>query len=274
MAAVSPLTALSITCLDAPIVAITWQWLIGQTFRAGISISDRAVLFITAWLIYLVDRFADSLTVPASAPVSPRQRFCAEHRRRRAVLIILLALLDGFIGFTYLSRATVVNGAVIGVAIAVYLAINHFAPFVWRKLPVKEALIGFLFALGTVAAIHRTDVSFVVATLLFGTLCSLNCLSISIWEREIDIAQSRESFATARAGAIWVPAVACWVLAVVALSIAILGHVPAICICVATSAVLLALLHRAEFLSPDTRVAAADLVLLTPLVFLLIHLPA
>src|SRR5205085_2715930 len=37
-------------------------------------------------------------------------------------------------------------------ATGVYLAINHFAGKTWRRVPLKEVAIGFLFALGTVAA--------------------------------------------------------------------------------------------------------------------------
>jgi len=274
IAPISPLTALSAACLDAPLVAVAWQWLIADTFQARISIADRAVLFITAWVIYLIDRLGDSLVISASAPVSIRQKFCAEHRRRWLLLVGLLALLDAFLGFAFLDWLTIASGAVVGFGIAIYFAVNHFAGFIWRKLPIKELLIGFLFALGTVSAVHRFGFSFVVAMLLFGTLCSLNCLSISVWERELDIAQRRVSFATAHPGLVSLPRVACCALAGLALIMAILGQLTAISISVAISAVLLAVLHRADFLARDTRVAAADLVLLTPFIFPLIRLPA
>ena len=75
----SPVVWLSLLCLDAPIVAVAWQWLFARTFDAHLDLSLRALLFLTAWLIYLADRFADTIKLPADSPISLRHRFCREH---------------------------------------------------------------------------------------------------------------------------------------------------------------------------------------------------
>ena len=41
-----------------------WQWLFAHTFQAHLDLSLRGLLFLTAWLIYLADRFADTIKLP------------------------------------------------------------------------------------------------------------------------------------------------------------------------------------------------------------------
>ena len=42
-----PIIWLSILCLDAPIVALSWQWIFAWTFGARLSVALRALLFLT-----------------------------------------------------------------------------------------------------------------------------------------------------------------------------------------------------------------------------------
>ena len=50
-AAYSPVVWLSLVCLDAPIVAVAWQWLFARVFGAHLTLSLCFLLFLTAWLI-------------------------------------------------------------------------------------------------------------------------------------------------------------------------------------------------------------------------------
>ncbi|MCA1659003.1 MAG: hypothetical protein LC642_00455, partial [Verrucomicrobiaceae bacterium] len=97
--------------------------------------------------------------------------------------------------------------------------------------------------------------------LVFACACSLNCISIAIWERNLDRAQQRISIATE------FPAVArfllpgCGLLVIFVLN----ARVSAVHFAVAVSAMLLALLHiTRERTEPNVRTALADLVLLLP----------
>ncbi len=263
----SPLTWLSVSCLDAPIVAVSWQWLFARSLHAHISNADQIVLFLTAWFIYLGDRIVDSLTVPPHGPASARQRFCLEHRTVMLVAMALIAVTDATCALRAIDRETLLFGAIVGAAIGGYLTTNHMAAFLWRKVPAKEVSIGFLFGLGTVAAIHVGGFGLFSATFLFGALCSLNCLSISVWERPLDIAQARVSFATVLPDFHRLPQFASYVLAAAALLLAPKPVLRPIAFCIASSAVALAILHRTRGISRDERVALADLVLLTPLLF-------
>jgi hypothetical protein len=173
---------------------------------------------------------------------------------------------------TLIDPRTLGIGSVIAGAIVIYLAANHFVGWIWQKMPVKEMIVGSLFAAGTVAVINCTDRGFIVSTILFGILCSLNCLSISVWERDLDIAQGKDSFATALPQLLWLPQAACFVLGVLALGMAVAGETRAISLSLASSAILLAFLSRASSLPRDECVALADIVLLTPLAIPLFRL--
>jgi hypothetical protein len=147
----------------------------------------------------------------------------------------------------------------------------------WWSIPMKEKAIGILFAAGTtlavVAQLRGLTISFAAAVILFALLCTLNCLSIAAWERELDVAQGKASFVTG-----W-PAVAQalkpigYALAVVALGCAIFWRFAfPLWLCLAVSAFLLVRLNLSDRLPRDSRTALADLVLLTPLAVLLFSL--
>ncbi len=262
---VSPIVWLSVSCLDAPTVAVTWQWLFARTLHSHITASDRLVLFLTAWIIYLADRMADSFTIPSHAPISKRQRFCLGHRDFMITNMALIAIADAVCMIRGLERETVLFGALVATAIGLYLAINHLAPVIWGKVPLKEMSIGFLFALGAVAAIAERNFSLATMTFFFGMLCALNCLSISVWERPLDLAQRRVSFATAQPALLRIPEFASWILAFGAFSLALNPTLRWFALCIAISAVWIAILNRAVSVGRDERVALADLVLLSPL---------
>ena len=59
-----PVVWLNLVCLDAPLVSVAWLWLFARTFHATVDPVNCAALFLTAWLIYLADRLADSCSLP------------------------------------------------------------------------------------------------------------------------------------------------------------------------------------------------------------------
>ena len=89
----SPVVWLNLLCLDAPIVAVSWQWLFAHTFGAHLSLALRALLFLTAWLIYLADRFADTIKLPAGSPISLRHQFLSEAYADRSVWWIAVVVI-------------------------------------------------------------------------------------------------------------------------------------------------------------------------------------
>jgi hypothetical protein len=271
-----PLLWLNVICLDAPLVAVGWQWIFAQTFSVTPAASNRVALFLTAWFIYLIDRFADSVSLNANSPKSIRQQTCREHRNLWLALILIVGILDAVVIFSRVDFATMVRGLLLGTAAFCYLILNWAYHKAWHMLPIKELIIGILFTAGSVvvglplALVGRSLIAFASAAGLFAMLCWLNCISIAVWESRLDLLQAKHSIATR------VPSVnywACvWLVGIASASVVIffLGAFdPALAICLGVSAVLLFLLHFGQ-IPRDERTALADLVLLTPLAFLLL----
>jgi hypothetical protein len=108
------------------------------------------------------------------------------------------------------------------------------------------------------------------AAILFAALCFLNCVSIAIWERELDRTQGKHSLATLWPEANIPRALLPVLLAGCALLLAFDLQVWPVALSLATSGLLLGAIPHTTF-SRDERTALADLVLLAPLVLLLVE---
>src|SRR3954466_12694013 len=148
-----PAIWLNLVCLDAPLVAVAWLWLFARTFNVGFQIGNAVALFLTAWLIYLADRFADASNLKAESPRSLRQEFCLHHREFWIATLALVAGFDAYVIWRTTAFQTLVVGAIVGLLAVVYLVVNHPLGLIWRSLPAKEVAIGTLFAAGTVVAL-------------------------------------------------------------------------------------------------------------------------
>jgi hypothetical protein len=268
-----PLLWLNLVCLDAPLVAVVWQCFFARAFEVRVRPQEAAALFFTAWGIYLFDRLLDSLRLRDGGEQSVRAQFCRRHQIAATVILVMVGLVDAFIILTSLERELIIPGAMLGLVTQLYLGVNHLFSRVWHTLPLKEIATGFLFAAGTVlVSAVRASLSpaFVVAALLLGLICSLNCLGIAVWERSLDQDQGKHSFATnGRKAERWVKGLT--ILAIVgAVAFAAMAHVrSSLGWALFLSAVLLLLL-QVTTVRRDERTALADLVLLTPLLFLLL----
>ena len=146
----------------------------------------------------------------------------------------------------------------------------------WEVVPLKEITVGFLFSAGMLLVVISKFAlvpsivgrsAALLAMLLFAILCSLNCMSIAVWERDLDRAQRKHSIATRCPGIGVSIRIFCIVVAVAArLLAAVASSLLPIAISLSLGAALLAILHFAS-IGNDERTALADLVLLTPVVF-------
>lgn len=276
-----PLLWLNVACLDAPLVAVAWQWLFARSCHITVSAAARGSLFLTAWLIYLIDRLADALSLQADSPKSLRQQFCSRHTRLWMGLTPVIATLDAIIVLSRLDRDLLLSGACLGGIAFVYLALNYAFSQLWETIPLKEITVGFLFAAGTLIVLvpkfslatsitGRSTVTF--AALLFATLCSLNCISIAVWECDFDRSQGKHSIATRWTGVSISARIVCIVLAAASLVLAVADHqLLPLAVCLSVSSMLLAILHSVS-IQCDERAALADLVLLTPVALLFAEL--
>ncbi len=266
----APVVWLNLLCLDAPIVALVWQWLFARNFGADLTFTLRALLFLTAWLIYLADRFADSIKLPPNVPISLRHQFCRDHIKGWWVAIVVIFFLDVAFAISGLDLQMLLLGATLAAVCALYLFVNHSLGGKWRPLPMKEKAVGLLFAAGTtlgvIGQLPGLTVSFGVAVILFAILCTFNCLSIAAWERELDTAQGKASFMTSWPVAARALKSIGYGLAFAALACAVLWRFAfPLWLCLTGSALLLVRLNLWDRLPRDQRTALADLVLLTPL---------
>src|SRR5256886_11492023 len=197
-----PVLWLNLVCLDAPLVAVAWLWLFARTFRIPLQVGNCVALFLTAWLIYLGDRFADCTSLRSDLPRSLRQEFCLRHREIWIATILLVGGFDAYVIWRTTALETFLIGAVVGVLALIYLVINHPLGLIWRSLPAKELAVGILFSAGTLVALlpalHAATIGFAMAAGFFAPLCALNCISIAHWEYGPHPAQGKGSLATPR----------------------------------------------------------------------------
>jgi hypothetical protein len=262
----------NIMCLDAPSVAVSWLLLLGDCFHLTVPRGNIAALFLTVWLIYLADRFVDSFSLQSDGPRSARQTFCARNRALWLSLLLLVGFVDAAVVCLTLDRAIVLRGIFLGSIVFAYLTINWSCDKIWATVSFKEAIIGFLFSTGTLLGLGSwlfvMPAAMLLAGGLFALLCFANCVSIASWERNLDRIQNKHSLATRFGTAlrlgkflaatlvvgsvflVWID-VAAWPMAV----------------CIAVSSMALTALNKIR-ICRDERTALADLVLLTPIVFL------
>lgn len=259
---------LNLLCLDAPLVAVGWQGLFAVAARVELPGPTRLALFLTAWLIYLIDRLVDSFSLPMGVGTSARQIFCVKHRHFWIGLIAVILVADCLIVCTKLDYQLVRRGITLGALAAGYLTVNIGFGTIWKIIPMKEICIGLLFATGTLLAlVHelgRPTLAF--SAILFATLCILNCISIAFWERDLDLAQNKHSIATSRPDLKFAAKIVLIVVTLAGGAIAIFdASTWRVGLCLGVSALLLFGLDYLP-VNRDQRTALADLLLLTPFV--------
>jgi hypothetical protein len=259
-------------------VSVAWLWLFARTLQVPVDPVNGAALFLTAWLIYLGDRLADSYSLPDDGPRSMRQKFCLNHGQVCIGALAVIAAADAYLIWRCVGGGAFSGGVVVGTLAVSYLVLNHSLGAAWPPLPLKELAIGFLFAAGTLVAlfpIRPITGSLILSGTAFAGLCTLNCSSIAFWERELDEAQRKTSFATRYPGLDRHVGKAALALAFGSGMAAIIFRETAlVLVCVSASSFLLALLDSFRGkIGRDQRTALADLVLLTPL-FALCLMPA
>ncbi len=255
--------------LDAPLVAITWQWWWAHTRGVYLPPSRYFVLGFSVWLIYLADRSADSARTIPGERLADRHAFSACHRTPIRWLMGLVGLTLVATTPLFLPRREFAGGlALLGVTGIYYWTIHH-ARRVTRPFLPKEAMVGGMFSIGsaffTACLLPRPVGGFLLDITCFSALCFLNCGLITAWEQcprdQADAASMLNHFPrlTANLGR------ASFLLALFACFLALwqrsasLGPV-------ALSALALWMLERSRgYLSACALRVLADMVLLTPL---------
>lgn len=267
---------------DAPTVAVVWSLAFAWSAGVRLPLWAPLLLALMAWSAYVGDRLLDARTglrLPHLHPLRDRHYFHWRHRYRFIPLATIAMLAAARIIFVNMPRGALAPNSLLGAAAFAYFSGVHSR----RRLPrlvTKEFLVGIIFtAACMLPAFLRLRFAganashfgiFLVPVIYFAALAWLNCHAIAQWESEP--ASEAQPFAVKTLGCL---------LAAAGLLIAcvLVAHHPraaALLAAGAASALLLALLDRTQQrLTPLALRAAADFVLLTPILLVpLSHLVA
>jgi len=261
---------------DAPTVAVVWTLAFAWAGHVRLPVWIPVLLALTAWAVYIADRLLDAHAAQRISNLQGlRERHLFHHRHRRLLAPLAVAAACGAacIVFTLMPAPVRERDSVLGAAaLAYFTGVHSSRGFSWQNLWGnsrvfrKELLVGVLFtAACALPALSRAAAQgwmavwpLFAAAVFYALLAWLNCHAIDRWESERPASKSRISTR------------AC-ILAIAGLLVACnLQPRPAALIAAgAGSALLLALLdHLRGRLTPLALRAGADLVLLTPLAFL------
>ena len=258
--------------LDAPLVAVVWQACWTRAAHTRFSWCHPLVLGLGVWLIYLVDRLADSLRAVPGDPLTPRHAF---HARRRAGLSFLAATAAVSLVLVtpcVLSRAEFLHGLLLLALAGAYAWLIHGRKQQgWTARLPKEAAVGGMFAAGTAffpwcqGGMDRLDL--LAGAALFGGLCFCNCALITVWERHAQDVRNRASLLNAFPRLAGRLGGCCLALGGLA-GVGVLVSGSPIFLPLALGGLFLALLdHHQGKIAPDALRVLADVALLTPLLF-------
>lgn len=185
----------NILSLDAPLVAIGWQWLMlfafanpatrnEQTLTAPMFTASTVVLFMSVWLIYTADRLLDCRRMDFDRKASRRHRFAKRWSPIMWPLWGAVLMLGGLIALTHLHRELLFAGSILLIFVTLYAAAVHYLQ---RGIP-KEFIVGTLFAIGVSLPVmtSRLTFSLVITIGALAALFVLNCLCVAKAQRASD----------------------------------------------------------------------------------------
>ena len=214
------------------------------------------LLVLCVWMIYVTDRLLDGRRLTGNE-VTKRHGFHAKHHRSFKAGLALALLAAAILTTTMTDRRLITFGAVMVGLTGIYGLLVH-RKIIWAP---KEFLCGGMFSAGVVGSLFIAPFPSTL-TLLFGFLCSGNCLVIACAEASID--QRQDTGALPQR---W-PGISRWVtLGLILLTVLALGQQEPLSMAMAIASVGLIFVHLAAQ-SLDWKRAVADVCLLSPLLTL------
>lgn len=262
----------TVLSLDAPAIALLWQWLLGRSFSAAWHAQYAFVLGASVWLAYVADRWIEGWRLTRVCT----QRHLFYQRWRWPVAAIWLAVLTGDLCAAILGlTGPEIRAGLLLLAFVLAYLISHqliHRDRGWRvpKEICVAVLMGGGVALFPLFQAPAMSWSPVPPLAFFVLLCFVNCVLISTWEREVDETHGQTSIALQFDRGLAFGAVAPWFLAGLAAISAAVGQNDksrAALLCAVTSSVLLG---AVDFLEPrfgrQLARVLADVALTTPVV--------
>jgi len=294
----SPLALWHLLSLDAPTVAALWTLFIADSCHLHLPTTVPIAMAIAVWMLYAGDRLLDTRLLDtrhlhthfedtrqianprqtsthfAGSQTSPgleaRHLFHHHHRRAFILGIVLASLLLSLL-LPRLSPEAMHLDLLLGALLSGYFILIH-ATRNPHRLP-KEFAVGIFFSaaifIPTVARNPHLRPPLLPAALLFGALCTLNCLFIHAWEHDphrSPVHPLSPHSSTRFALHYLRPVAVTLTLLSLILTLVIHSSLP---LAITLSTTVLLLLDRTRSrLSPLHLRACADLALLTPILFL------
>ncbi|MCA9417429.1 MAG: hypothetical protein KC931_04765 [Candidatus Omnitrophica bacterium] len=199
-----PLLWLNVLSLDAPLVAICWQFFFSRLFDRPIVWTHPFLLGAVTWLAYSGDRILDGMRAEDPSMLAPRHRFAVRYRIHLILTWILVFLLGLGVGVFLLERPLFWRGMSLTAGVAVYYLLVFLWPNWTRRVVPREFAVSLLFVAGTSCFVFtKADLKSVEvwnALIWFGAICFINCILIAFWEKEIDQQNAEVSAATTSPG--------------------------------------------------------------------------
>ncbi len=263
----------TVLSLDAPLVAVTWQWLFGRAARVPLAWPHYIILAASVWLAYAGDRWLEAWRLPAERLRTQRHRLYQRRRYTVALVGIVVLAFDIAIALRCLTRAEFDGGVVLLAASSLYVLSHQGVHRHHRGRLPKEVCVAILITAGValfpVVDETHSELLAAPALILFALLCFSNCTFISVWERDVDATQDQVSLVRQYPSAtIFVRSLAVILVAASLLAAGVTaGAFRIAALCVASSTALLLWIDRSEpQLGRQAARVLADVALLTPLV--------
>lgn len=264
----------NVLSLDAPVVAVLWQWMFAKSFGIQLHPAALAVLGLGVWIVYVADRIMDGLRQPShQLEETPRHRFYRVNRATVLPWLAVVCVVMLSISLTEISLALFQFFALAAFAVAIYFAVIHFGPRSLKCQLPKELAVAVLFASGVGMPVLMASNSkdFVAVIGAFAAILWINAVGIECWEARLRVIELRpwkpkltKILGRHLPGASMVVGIGSALLAASGLR----SEAP-LYGAIALSAVSLAVLDLAqESLSCDQLRVLADVALLSPLLFL------
>jgi hypothetical protein len=270
---------LTVLSLDAPAVALLWQWELARAAGVALAAPRPFVLGASIWLAYVADRWIEGWRLEPDRIRTQRHRFYQRWRWPVAVLWAAVFGADLASALTGLAPRDLRAGWIFLAPVLAYLLSHQLVHRHRRWRAPKEICVALLLGGGAalfVAASPEVHLRLLAVPLAwFVALCLANCALISVWEDAVDQSHGQTSLARQfRRGAAF-SRVLPWLLAGGAALAWLEGGAAqrSAAACAAASAFLLALVDRLQprFGREMARILA-DIALMTPAVPLIVSL--
>jgi hypothetical protein len=266
----------TVMSLDAPAVALLWQWLLARPAGIGLGWHHAFVLGSSVWLAYAADRWIEGWRLVPDQVRTERHAFYQRWRWPVAVGWVLVLAADLTVALTRLSRREFEAGWILLAPVVAYLLSHQLVHRHHRWRAPKEVCIAVLLAGGVALFLVAQPAvawrALAPPLVLFAFLCFANCALISAWEHEVDQTHGQTSLTLQFHRGAALSRLLPWALAAAAALLGLFAPGPArpAAVCVVASSILLGAIDGWEpRCGRQSARVLADVALMTPLVPLL-----